>query len=65
MILKNLKNLWHLFFTPIYFKVTVICDYFIDFYKTFTDFDENDGSIGIQNPVYIYFKNSKSYSKFK
>ena len=37
-----------------YFKVTVICDYSIDFHETFTDFDGNDESLGTQNPVYIY-----------
>ena len=27
------KHLWHLFLTSLNFKVTVICDYFIDFQK--------------------------------
>ena len=34
--------------------MTVICEYSIDFHETFTDFDENDGSIGIKNHVYIF-----------
>ena len=31
--MQNSKNLWHLFLTSLYFKVTVICDYSIDFHK--------------------------------
>ena len=31
--MQNSKNLWHLFLTSPHFKVTVICDYSIDFYK--------------------------------
>ena len=31
--MQNSKNLWHLFLTLLYFKVKVICDYFINFGK--------------------------------
>ena len=31
--MQNSKSLWHLFLTSLYFKVTVICDYSIDFHK--------------------------------
>ena len=31
--MQNSKNLRHLFLTLLYFKVTVICDYFIDFHQ--------------------------------
>ena len=36
-ILQNSENLRHLFLTPLYFKVTVICDYSMDLHETFKD----------------------------
>ena len=34
-ILQNSKNLRHLLLNPLFFKVTLICDYSIDFRKSF------------------------------
>ena len=36
MTFQNSKNLRHPFRTPLYFKVTVICEYSFDFHEIFT-----------------------------
>ena len=63
MILQNPENLRHFFLTPLYFKVTVICEHSIDFHETFTDGLKLMEVLACKF-LQIHFKNSKSYSKF-